>query len=178
MGSFKANVLDKMSWHAEGEYYPAGLRREQAATHMGMLLAWAIANHLASEKHAAENPLVRRLHERSITPGEYFRQACGEWLQDSDFNGRGEAFADALYDEYLYEYGYLFSDDMDSLYHAPDTWETYELVRELLDSLLAEWAESSSPPSPDHSIYRELLDSLPAEPAEGARPTVPPDQGQ
>ena len=143
MGSFKANVLDKIKWHAEGEYYPVGMPREQAATHMGMFLAWAIDNRLASEKHAAENPLVRRLQERSITPGEYFRQMCGEWLQDVDFNQRGEALADALYDEYLYEYGYLFSSDLDSLYHAPDTWATYEVVHELLDSLFGEWAKGT-----------------------------------
>jgi hypothetical protein len=143
MGSFKANVLDKMKWHAEGEAFPAGLPREHAATHMGMFLAWAIANHLAGDKHAAENPLVRRLQERALTPGEYFRQVCGEWLQDVDFNTRGEAFADALYDEYLYEYGYLFACDLDSLYHAPDDWETYDLVRETLDWLLDKWAKGA-----------------------------------
>ena len=144
MGSFRANVLDKMTWHAEGENYPAGLPREHAATHMGMFLAWAIAKGLASEKHAAGNPLVGQLRERAITPGEYFRRACGEWLQDVDFNDRGEAFADALYDEYLYEYGYEFSDDdVESLYHAPDTWETYEQVRELLDYMLARWAKGA-----------------------------------
>ena len=32
---------------------------------------------------------------------------------------------------------------MESLYHAPDNWETYEQVRELLDYLLEGWARGS-----------------------------------
>jgi hypothetical protein len=68
---------------------------------------------------------------------------CEEWLTDEDFNTRGRAFAGAMYDEYLEEYGCMFV-DLDT-YRAPDTWETYDLVAELLDGLLAEWAEDAAP---------------------------------
>jgi hypothetical protein len=111
---------------------------------MGMFLVWAIENRLVSDKHGPETPLAKRLRERSITPGQYFRLACGEWLQAEDFNERGERFADAVYDEYLYEYRYEYSCDLDSLYHAPDTWVAYETIRGLIDSLWSQWSQSKS----------------------------------
>jgi hypothetical protein len=111
---------------------------------MGMFLVWAIRNKLASKRHHdKKSAAVQRLAANAITPGAYFREVCEEWLTEEDFSERGHAFADAMYDEYLEEYGCTFV-DVDT-YRAPDTWETYELVAEMLDALLTEWAEGTEP---------------------------------
>ena len=133
-----SGYLDAVDWHAGGDY-PAGLPRQAATTHMGMFLAWAIRNGLGSERHSdKKTPAVEQLAARSLTPGAYFREICEEWLTPEDFNERGHAFAEVMYNEYLEEYGCMFV-DLDT-YRAPDTWETYELVAEMLDALLAEWS--------------------------------------
>jgi hypothetical protein len=145
MGFKKTGYRDEIKWHAEeGRGFPADLPREAAATHMGMFLAWAIHNKLASKRHYdKKSAAVKRLAAKAITPGAYFREVCEEWLTEEDFSERGHAFADAMYDEYLEEYGCMFV-DVDT-YRAPDTWETYELVTEMLDALLTEWAEDAEP---------------------------------
>jgi hypothetical protein len=136
-----SGYLDEVEWHTGGDY-PEGLPRMAATTHMGMFLAWAIRNKLASKRHYdKKTPAVKQLAAKSLTPGAYFREVCEEWLTAEDFNERGHAFAEAMYDEYLEEYGCMFV-DLDT-YRAPDTWATYALVAEMLDALLAEWRQDA-----------------------------------
>jgi hypothetical protein len=61
----ESGYLDEIVWHTNGDY-PAGLPREAAATHMGMFLAWAVFNKLASTRHYdKKSAAVKRLKARS-----------------------------------------------------------------------------------------------------------------
>jgi hypothetical protein len=140
-------TYDDPRWHSGGDY-PVGLPKENAATHIGIFLAWAIAAGLASRMHTdRRSPLVRRLQARTITPGQYFLKRCYCKLRPEDFNDRGNRFVRAKYDDYLADIESFF-DDHESLYHVPDTWANFDLYKEELDDMLATWeakAERTGP---------------------------------
>ena len=134
---------DDASWHSEGDF-PPDLPHEAGATHAGMFLAWALQSGLAGEFHLNENPEeMSKLEARSITPGAFFLLSCDGKLTDEDLNDEGNAFARAYFDfnsgMYLKDYEAMAGGSLPSLYHVPDTWETYDKLRPVLDRRLAEW---------------------------------------
>lgn len=128
---------DDASWHYNGEF-PSDLPEEAGATHAGMFLAWAILSGLADDELDAE-PVT----SRSTTPGAYFLQQCDGKLIDEDLNNEGNAFALAYLDleqgSYFADYESQLGSGLPTLYHVPDTWETYERLKPLLDQRLMEW---------------------------------------
>jgi hypothetical protein len=134
---------DDASWHYGGDF-PKDLPDEAGATHSGMFLAWALLSGLAGEFHTEEMPDgIAALRERSTTPGKFFLDYCDGKFTDEDLNVEGNAFASAYFDfdkgKYLADYEALLLGTLPSLYHVPDSWSTYELIRPILDQRLAEW---------------------------------------
>ncbi|MGW4633718.1 DUF7832 domain-containing protein [Nocardia sp. NPDC004415] len=139
-------TYDDSSWHSDSTS-DLGLEQEAAATHIGMFYAWAVANDLHSltapvwgEPEERPRPELAILHNRAKTPGRYcLDHLCGE-LNVGDLNPRGQAFIQAAYDHYLAAYQNLPEIARhETIYHAPDTWQTYEAVARLLDEIWAEW---------------------------------------
>lgn len=83
------------------------------------------------------------LRARKITPGQFFLQVCDGKLTDDDFNDEGNAFAAAYFDfddgQYLNDYETSLADDLQSLYHVPDTWSTFDAMQPIVDRRFAEW---------------------------------------
>jgi hypothetical protein len=134
---------DDASWHYGGDF-PADLPHEAAATHSGMFLAWALLSGLAGEIHTEEMPEgIAALRERATTPGRFFLQFCDGKLTDEDLDEEGNAFASAYLDfatgKYLADYAESVLGDLPSLYHAPDSWNTYEAIEAVLNRRLAAW---------------------------------------
>ncbi|HEV7692516.1 MAG TPA: hypothetical protein VGO52_16890 [Hyphomonadaceae bacterium] len=128
---------DDASWHYGGDF-PADLPREAGATHIAMFVVWAWLEGLAGELHVEDFPEDHeRVRLRQETPATLFIRICDEKFTDEDLNEEGNAFAADFYgadgqytrgpDGYLEIYSGLFP-DVDTLYHVPDTWETYEKV--------------------------------------------------
>jgi hypothetical protein len=135
---------DDASWHYGGDF-PSDLPPEAGATHIAMFLAWALLSGLAGELHQQEFPQgLKLLRSRGITPGKFFLQYCDGKLTDEDLNEAGNAFAQAYYNvdnsPYFGDYSSAVDgDDLPSLYHVPDCWETYEAIKPVLNARFAAW---------------------------------------
>lgn len=137
---------DDASWHSGGDF-PKDLPSEAGATHTGIFLAWALLSGLAGELHESE--LVEELEElrrREITPGAFFLRTCDGKLTDEDLSTEGNEFAQDYFDfesgQYLEDYDRVLSSGLPSQYHVPDSWESFDRIRPILDDRLSQWRSS------------------------------------
>ncbi len=142
----QAMKYDDASWHYGGDF-PDDLPDEAGATHAGMFLAWALLNNLGGSLHVddfAEE--VAKLRAREVTPGTYFLANCDGKLTDEDLDEDGNAFAAAYFDTprggYIDDYIEVLAADLPSVYHAPDTWESFDRLSPVVDSAFAKWRDS------------------------------------
>ena len=148
---------DDASWHYGGDY-PKNLPDENAATHIGMFLAWCINNDLASDelqKDAKDE--INNVKSRQMTGGEFLINICDETFAHNDLSEFGQKFANDYYDNDKSKFAKKFGDYVDdfcnvfnekaekngfeyeTLYHVEDTWENYDLLAKKLDERFVEW---------------------------------------
>ena len=134
---------DDASWHYGGEF-PNDLTDEAAATHIGMFLAWCVLNGLAGDIHAndlAED--LEKLRTRTLTPGKWFINACDAKFFDEDVTAEGNAFIASYYapdqPQYVVDYEETVAQGLASLYHVPDTWQTYDLLAPVISKRYEDW---------------------------------------
>jgi hypothetical protein len=142
-------TYDDASWHYGGDF-PKDLPPEAGATHIGMFLAWALLLGLAGTPHLEHSrDLLARLKQRSITPGQFFIDACDEKFTDEDLNKEGNEFAAAYYDlekgSFLADYESACGQEVPTLYHVPDTWQTYDRLKPILDQRFRMWQKERHP---------------------------------
>jgi hypothetical protein len=135
---------DDASWHYGGDY-PASLSDQNAFTHIGMFLAWALLDGLGGEIHLHElKDELESLRTHGITPGQYFRQICDGKLTNEDLNDKGNQFAEMYYKElYLRDYISTLATDQASPYHVEDTWENFEKISQVLSRRFDVWVSNS-----------------------------------
>jgi len=139
---------DDASWHYGGDF-PKELPDEAGGTHTGMFVAWAMLSELGGELHVTECPedLVL-LKARGETPGSFFMRVCDGKFTDEDLNEEGNAFAAEYFDfekgSFAADYEQTLGADFETLYHVPDTWESFDRLAPVLDRRLAEWRHSRS----------------------------------
>ena len=134
---------DDASWHYGG-HFPKDLPDEAGATHTGMFVAWALLTGLAGEIHTEELPEgLEKLRSRSVTPGQFFLEACDGKFTDEDLNDEGNAFAQEYFDfdrgAYMNDYDQLLAKGLPSQYHVQDTWTNFDKLRHVLDKRLDDW---------------------------------------
>src|SRR4249919_2314373 len=117
---------------------------EAGATHAGMFVAWALLSGLAGQIHVDDFPQdLEALRTRSITPGQFFFKYCDGKFIDENLNDQGNAFAAAYFDlengSYLADYESVLGSDLPSLYHVPDTWQSFDRLKPTLDGRFSEW---------------------------------------
>jgi hypothetical protein len=109
-----------------------------------MFVAWAHLAGLVGELHRYDFPDdLAALRRRALTPGAYFIRGCEETFTEQDLDEEGNAFTAAYYagDEsvYMADYTSTVAKGLPSRYHVPDTWETFERLRPILDARLRQW---------------------------------------
>jgi len=134
---------DDASWHSGGDF-PADLPPEAGATHAGMFLAWALLKGLGSEFFEDEAPeAVAELNARTSTPGTVFLSYCDGKLTDSDLSDAGNAFARHYFDlqsgAFLQDYERTLALALPTTYHVPDTWDSFDRLRPVIDRRYEEW---------------------------------------
>ena len=136
---------DDASWHSGGNF-PADLPSQAGATHIRMFVAWALLHGLAGDIHTREFPEpLARLRERKITPGQFFLEACDGKFTDEDLSEVGNRFAEYYYERddrrgtYFADYAGRVGTEPPSIYHVPDTWETYERLAPIIQQRFEEW---------------------------------------
>ena len=136
---------DRADWYHGAADFPSDLRPENAATHIGMFLAWAIINGLEGELHRTEDeaPLAS-VRARNMTGREFLIQYCDEKFTDEDLNDEGNAFAASYYEtkgghwQYIEDYERVFS-GLPSVYHVEDTWANYDRIAPVISRRFDAW---------------------------------------
>ncbi len=141
---------DDASWHYGGDF-PKDLPDAAGATHTGMFVAWALLSGLGGEIHVSEFPGdLEKLRSRSVTPGQFFLEACDGKFTDEDLNDEGNAFAQAYFEfdggAYVGDYDRVLVGGLPSQYHVADTWENFDKLLPVLDKRLAEWRRENPGP--------------------------------
>ncbi len=132
---------DDASWHAGAEF-PKDLQPADAATHIGMFVAWALQHGLASARRLKKNAAaVTAVQERRMTGRQFVLDHCGATLTDDDLDTRGNAFAGAYYEKgYMADWqAFAAARGLTSDYHVPDSWATFDDITRILDLRFAEW---------------------------------------
>lgn len=135
---------DDDAWHL-GDDFPDDLDPGAAVTHVGIFLAWCLENALTDP--AAFSSTDREVMlERRQAPSYFMYRRCDGCLLDVHLSAEGNAFAHEYYsstDEdphYIRDYERAMRRlRLESMYHAPDTWESYDRVVAYLDKALASW---------------------------------------
>jgi hypothetical protein len=134
---------DDTSWHYEGDF-PNDLPNKAGATHIGMFVAWCQLNGIGSTVHSVNSPeMLNKLKNREINPAQWFIEVCDEQFTDEDLSEQGNEFALWYYesdlDLYILDYDSYCSGGLESLYHVPDTWDTYNTLAPIILERFKQW---------------------------------------
>jgi hypothetical protein len=150
---------DDASWHYGGNF-PKDLPESAGATHIAMFVSWAVLNDLAGDIHKSDfSDDLAKLRQRESTPGGWFLSICDGKFTDEDLNEAGNAFASSYYGNedglhtvvgsYLADYDQAFLkkrplfSKRKTLYHVPDTWQTFSVISAILEASYANWQNHS-----------------------------------
>ena len=84
------------------------------------------------------------LAERTSTPGVEFLRECDGKFLDDDLTPEGAGFTEAYFsyenpDGYVMDYSNILGDDLPSVYHIADSWDTFDRLRPVLDERFDQW---------------------------------------
>lgn len=135
-------AYDRVDWHSVDDF-PADLPLENAGTHIGMFLAWAIQRGLEGELHrkSAGDDLAR-VRARRLTGRKFLIEHCDGKLWEDDLSDEGNAFARDYYEADLYDEDYeatFVKGRTPTIYHVKDTWRSFDRIAKVLDARFAEW---------------------------------------
>jgi hypothetical protein len=131
---------DRADWHCGGDY-PEGLPLENAATHIGMFLGWAIKRGLIGVEHTAHSAdAVAAVRDGALSGRDFLTQRCDERLTDEDLGDEGNRFTESYYESrYFDDYEACLGGGLASLYHVEDTPENQAKIEALLDQRFDSW---------------------------------------
>ena len=134
---------DDASWHYGGDF-PNDLDDIAGCTHIGMYVVWCLLNGMAGELFVEEIPeSLDELKNREVTPGVWFSENCDEKFTDEDLNDQGNEFTEEYYNSeeppYIEDYLGIFGEGLASLYHVPDTWESFDRLAPVLSKQFEYW---------------------------------------
>jgi hypothetical protein len=153
------SCYDRSDWHYGGDY-PEDLPDENAATHIGMFLAWCMENNLVSEELIEQSAeAIERVKKHELTGAEFLIEECDEKFWSSDLSDEGNAFAGDYYEDgtefskkfhsYMEDYCDAFNQKAEkegfeypSVYHVENNWENYAIVKKFLDRQYSQWKNS------------------------------------
>jgi hypothetical protein len=158
---------DDASWHYEGDY-PSDLSAENAATHIGMFIAWLIENDLMSDEQIEEfYDDIQKVKRRDLSGAEYLINNLDEKFCDDDLSDLGNDFTQDYYmdnksftknrGDYTGDYCNVFNafdennpidkpSKYETVYHVENSWENYDLIKKIIDQRFAEWKAYKNPP--------------------------------
>jgi len=151
-------IYDDASWHYGGDF-PDELPQKNSATHTGMFLNWCINNNLHSEElKKSHKDQIESLKKREITGADFVIDFLDGKFSEEDLNDFGNAFARDYYvDEtdfadqfssFATDYINIFDSiaeesdfEYETFYHIEDTYENYDLMKQIIDHRFLEWKE-------------------------------------
>jgi len=149
---------DDASWHY-GSDFPEELPIKNGATHTGMFLNWCINNDFISEEFKEDHEEdIQSLKRREVTGAEFIVDFMDGKFSEYDLNETGNAFAHDYYKDdtdfgnrfssFADDYVNLFDTkaeendyEYETFYHIEDTYENYDLMKQVIDYRFEEWKE-------------------------------------
>ena len=132
--------LDDVSWHLNGDSFPEGLPEENAATHMGCFVAWAIKRGLWDvTMFDGSGQAIEAVAQGRLSGRSFVLQECDGKLLSQMLNAEGEAFAKKCYDPYIKDYRQVLVKGLDSDYLVEDNAANQQKVDAVLDQRFAQW---------------------------------------
>jgi len=129
---------DDWDWHE----MPDDVPEDNAITHTGMFVAWAVLRGLESEYFRGESgEALEKVRRREITGRRFlFDEWDGKFFEDY-LTDEGNAFAKAYYlRDYIEDYTGTFGDEAKpTLYSVEDTWENFDRIAPVIDRRYEKW---------------------------------------
>jgi hypothetical protein len=153
---------DDASWHYGGDF-PAGLPDSAGGIHIGIFLSWMFVNGYAADEDEFDD-LLQIIKDRSMPPGKFMCDRCGEKLVDAWFNEKGNEFAGHYYanEEEQGNYFYDLTDQLGaekSVYEADDSWDTYDILAPHITKAHQEWLASLDAAISDNDVAKEEFEN-------------------
>ena len=132
---------DDYRWHI-AEDYPTDLPKEAAVTHMGMFMGWVLDKGFEGDilkERFSEN--IDKFRKRQITGAKFLELSSDFRLVSEDLNDEANKFAEFYYasDDYFDDYIDLSDDNSETIFHEPDTWAKYEIIKKMIEEKYEEW---------------------------------------
>lgn len=146
---------DDASWHYGGDY-PKDLPNENAATHIGMFLAWCIDNDLMSEELTEDvEEEIKQVKNRELSGADFLIDICDESFGEYDLNELGNDFAKAYYEytdstkftekyaSYIDDYARLLNNSSteNDIYKVENSWQNYDLLKPIIEQRFKQWQD-------------------------------------
>jgi len=108
--------LDDASWHSGADDFPEDLPEENAATHIGFFVAWAINKDFWGSFPDSEwSGAVQQVRDQIISGGKFLLQECDGKLLSEMLEGEGRMFAQEYYPKaYLKDFHKTLVSDLQS----------------------------------------------------------------
>jgi len=146
--------LDDTSWHLGSDDFDPDLPEENAATHIGFFVAWAINKGLWGASPGVDwTAAVQRVRDRVITGRTFLLEECDGKLFSGMLNDEGNAFAQTYYPRaYVRDFHSTLVVGLQSDYLVVDSWENYDRIAEVIEQRYTEKRQDlgGSSGSPHH----------------------------
>jgi hypothetical protein len=139
----KINPVDLAKKHFMNNF-PDSLPIENAYTHIGVYLGWAIENELYSEFFQEESAVqIYRFKRREISC-TILSELWDGYLGTDLFNEAGANFTFDYYlsGDYLRDYKSHLAREYNSIYEVSDNWSNFERMIEKINERFEEWKKA------------------------------------
>jgi hypothetical protein len=122
--------LDDVSWHLGNDQFPPDAPEENAATHIGMFVAWAIGKDLWGTLPGVDwSEAVRMVKDRKTTGRTFLLEQCDGKLLSEMMTPEGASFAKDYYPRtYLKDFQRILAKGLASDYLVKDDWNTFDCI--------------------------------------------------
>jgi hypothetical protein len=117
------------------------LNPQNGGTHIGIYLAWIIANKLESfQLRQTVATQVEEVRNKQMTGREFLFAHCDGRLTSDALNKEAQAFTKIYYEEqYLHDYEDVLVVKASGTYTVADSWANFERLAEVMDQRLREY---------------------------------------
>ncbi len=102
--------------------------------------------------------MLADLKHRKLSPGGFIINACDEKFTDEDLTDEGNAFTRAYFDfktgKYLGDYNKTLLPAGLSLYHVPDTWESFDKLAPVISQRFHNWERFGTEEAPTKQWWK------------------------
>jgi hypothetical protein len=125
-------TFDDASWHSGADDFPDDVPEQNAATHIGLFLTWAIDKGLFADPEVPREA-VDAVRLRAMGGRELLLDYCDGKLFSGLLTEQGADFAKTSYDGFLEDFRRLLCQGLTSDYRVEDSAANHQIMAAALD---------------------------------------------